>query len=83
MPNPSNELLQERLDHLAVKLDQKLEAILEQTTRTNGRVTKAEEQIDDLESWRDHSAGRISGVLIPLTVISPIVAGLIVSYLSH
>ena len=62
---PSNELLDERLS----QVDKKLEAILEQTTKTNGRV-------DDLESWRD----RVSGALIPLSILSPIFAGLIVSY---
>jgi hypothetical protein len=52
-------------------LDKKLEAILEQTTKTNGRV-------DNLESWRD----RVSGALIPISILSPVFAGLIVSYLS-
>jgi hypothetical protein len=65
--SPSNELLDERLSNL----DKKLEAILEQTTKTNGRV-------DNLESWRD----RVSGALIPISILSPIFAGLIVSYLS-
>jgi hypothetical protein len=65
--SPSNELLDERLSNL----DKKLEAILEQTTKTNGRV-------DNLESWRD----RVSGALIPISILSPIFAGLIVSYIS-
>jgi hypothetical protein len=65
---PSNELLDERLAHL----DSKLGAILEQTTKTNGRV-------DNLESWRD----RVSGALIPISILSPVFAGLIVSYLSR
>lgn len=64
---PSNELLDERLSNV----DKKLGAILEQTTKTNGRV-------DNLESWRD----RVSGALIPISILSPIFAGLIVSYLS-
>lgn len=64
---PSNELLDERLSNV----DKKLEAILEQTTKTNGRV-------DSLESWRD----RVSGALIPISILSPIFAGLIVSYLA-
>jgi len=64
---PSNELLDERLSNV----DKKLQAILEQTTKTNGRV-------DNLESWRD----RVSGALIPISILSPIFAGLIVSYLS-
>jgi hypothetical protein len=67
MTGPSNELLEQRL----TQVDHKLEAILEQTTKTNGRV-------DQLEGWRD----RVSGALIPISILSPVFAGLIVSYLS-
>ena len=60
------------------KIEATLEAVLEQTTRTNGTVIKHSDQIDNLESWRD----KLAGALIPISIISPIVAGLLVSYLS-
>ena len=60
------------------KIEATLDAVLEQTTRTNGTVIKHSDQIDALESWRD----KLAGALIPISIISPIVAGLIVSYLA-
>lgn len=66
MTTSSNELHQQRLD----EVDKKLQAILEQTTRTNGRV-------DRLESWRD----KMTGAWLVLTFVSPVVAGLIVGSL--
>lgn len=60
------------------KIEATLDAVLEQTTRTNGTVIKHSDQIDALESWRD----KLAGALIPISLISPIVAGLIVSFLS-
>ena len=66
MTTSSNELHQQRLD----EVDKKLQAILEQTTRTNGRV-------DRLESWRD----KITGAWLVLTFVSPVIAGLIVGTL--
>lgn len=63
MTTSSNELHQQRLD----EVDKKLQAILEQTTRTNGRV-------DRLESWRD----KMTGAWLVLTFVSPVIAGLIV-----
>ena len=66
MTTSSNELHKQRLD----EVDKKLQAILEQTTRTNGRV-------DRLESWRD----KITGAWLVLTFVSPVIAGLIVGTL--
>jgi hypothetical protein len=60
------------------KIEATLDAVLEQTTRTNGTVIKHSQQIDELESWRD----KLAGALIPISIASPVVAGLIVSYLS-
>jgi hypothetical protein len=60
------------------KIEATLEAVLEQTTRTNGTVIKHSDQIDALESWRD----KLAGALIPISIISPIVAGLLVSFLA-
>ena len=61
------------------KIDATLEAVLVQTTRTNGTVIKHGDQIDELESWRD----KMAGALIPISIASPVLAGLIVSYLSR
>lgn len=68
MTSNDNELLAQRLDHL----DEKLGQILDQTKKTNGRV-------DKLESWRD----KMTGAWVVVSIISPIIAGLIVSYLSQ
>ena len=65
-------------DKRLAKIEATLDAVLEQTTRTNGTVIKHSEQIDSLESWRD----KLAGALIPISLISPIVAGLIVSFLA-
>ncbi len=65
-------------DKRLAKIEATLDAVLEQTARTNGTVIKHSEQIDALESWRD----KLAGALIPISIISPIVAGLIVSYLA-
>jgi hypothetical protein len=51
MAEPSNEtilaLIQQGMKHQ----NEKLEQILEQTTRTNGRVTKVEEEIEEVQKW--------------------------------
>jgi hypothetical protein len=60
------------------KIEATLDAVLVQTTRTYGTVIKHGDQIDDLESWRD----KMAGALIPISIASQILAGLIVSYLS-
>lgn len=65
-------------DKRLAKIEATLDAVLVQTTRTNGTVIKHSDQIDALESWRD----KLAGALIPISIISPIVAGLLVSYLS-
>lgn len=60
---PSTEILATRLEHITNSVDK----ILDQTTRTNGRV-------DRLESWRD----KMTGAWLVLTFVSPVIAGLIV-----
>jgi len=60
------------IEHRLRDLDNKLALILAQTTKTNGRV-------DQLESWKD----KVQGALIPVAVLSPVLTGLIISYLSR
>jgi hypothetical protein len=71
-------MMTDTTDKRLSKIEATLDAVLEQTTRTNGTVIKHSDQIDALESWRD----KLAGALIPISIISPIVAGLLVSYLS-
>lgn len=67
MTTKETDLLEQRLDQVDIKLGE----ILEQTRLTNGRV-------DKLESWRD----KMTGAWVVVSLVSPVVAGLIVSYLS-
>jgi hypothetical protein len=46
-----NELLA-RLDERYKRIDEKIDAILIQTTKTNGRLTKAEEELNKLITWK-------------------------------
>lgn len=49
-----------KLDSQSSKLDNltwKIDSILVQTTRTNGRVSKAEEEIISMKSWKDKMLG--------------------------
>lgn len=67
MTTKETDLLEQRLDQVDIKLGE----ILEQTRLTNGRV-------DKLESWRD----KMTGAWVVVSLVSPVIAGLIVSYLS-
>lgn len=46
-----------RLDERQKAMDDKIDQILVQTTKTNGRLTKAEENIDKLNMWRSQLKG--------------------------
>ena len=47
----SDELLA-RLDERQQAMDEKLDSILEQTKKTNGRLLSAEDKIQSLSTWR-------------------------------
>jgi hypothetical protein len=47
-----------RLDERYKALDEKLDLILEQTTKTNGRVTYVENDIRELQQWREVLKGQ-------------------------
>jgi len=75
-----------RLDERSMSMDEKLDSILEQTKKTNGRVTVSEKNINDIQSWQSNSDSHWRGVYktvaIAITVIT-IFVGAIATYLWH
>lgn len=71
----SEELLA-RLDERQQAMDEKLDHILEQTKKTNGRLLTAEDKIQNLSTWRAEIKAQIKLLL----VIGPIL-GFILSYI--
>ena len=67
-------------------INEKLNAILVQTTKTNGRVSDVEREIHKLKEWRATSQGHWNGVnksvVIVLTLLG-IVAGVVATMLWH
>jgi hypothetical protein len=60
MSELSNETLLALLKQSMEYQNEKLEQILDQTTKTNGRVSKVEEEVEDLQKWKiksDNSQG--------------------------
>lgn len=74
----SNEELLARIDERQKALTDRLDAILEQTIKTNGRVTRSEEKIIDLEKWQSESRGNWKGVVTVSTII-----GIIIGYITN
>lgn len=70
-----NELLA-RLDERYRRIDEKIDAILIQTTKTNGRLTKAEEEINNLKNWRSQLKGSYYVIGVVGSIIA-IVLGII------
>lgn len=69
-----------RLDERQQAMDEKIDAILEQTKRTNGRLLTAEERIQSLSTWRAEIKAQIRLVVILGTIIGGI-AGWVISRL--
>jgi len=70
----SNEELLARIDERQRALTDRLDAILEQTIKTNGRVTRSEEKIIDLEKWQSESRGSWKGIATVSAVIGAIIS---------
>jgi hypothetical protein len=69
----SNEELLARIDERQKALSDKLDAILEQALKTNGRVSTSEKDIKELQMWRAESRGHWKGVAVISTVIGTII----------
>lgn len=79
MDDKQNTLLA-RLDERMKALDQKLDAILVQTTKTNGRLTKAEDSINSLNLWQSKVKGSYNALMVMGSIISVII-GYAISHL--
>jgi hypothetical protein len=55
MAELSNETLLALLKQSMEYQNEKLEQILDQTTKTNGRVSKVEEEVEELQKWKIES----------------------------
>lgn len=67
-----NELLF-RLDERQKSIEHKIDAILTQTTKTNGRLTKAEDEIQKLNIWQSRIKGSYQAVIVIGTVVSVVI----------
>ena len=57
MDEQQNTLLA-RLDERQKAMDNKIDAILLQTTKTNGRLTKVEDEVHSLNTWKEVLQGQ-------------------------
>lgn len=85
MPAPSNAVLLEKIENLGetLKANQKANQeahglILEQTTKTNGRVTRIEDREQAAKEWRDKIDG---GMGIVKIVLIPIVLSIVITWI--
>lgn len=72
----ADEQLLARLDERQQAMDEKIDAILEQTKKTNGRLNVAEDKIHSLNLWRAEIKAQLK-----LLVIIGSVLGFILSWI--
>ena len=60
----THEELLARLDERQQNMDEKIDAILEQTKKTNGRLLMAEDSIGKLNLWKAQIVGSLKTLLI-------------------
>lgn len=66
-----------RLDERQQAMDDKLDAILEQTKKTNGRLLVAEDSIDKINLWKAQVVGSLKTLLIVGAVAGAIIGWVI------
>ena len=77
-----DEKLLARLDERSRHIDEKIDMILEQTTKTNGNVQKHDERLTKLETWQAVIGGQKTIVFWVVGAIGTAVGFLLKHYLA-
>jgi len=69
----THEELLARVDERQQNMDEKIDAILEQTKKTNGRLLMAEDSISKLNLWKAQVVGSLKTLLIVGGILGAII----------
>lgn len=69
----TNDELLARVDERQQHMDEKIDAILEQTKKTNGRLLMAEQNIQELSTWKAVIKGQMKIVVFIAGVIISVI----------